>query len=122
MNPFYDLNKRLSDIAAKGEPQALTESAKPDFLDMDKDGNRKESFKQAVKDREKKVAEGGYDPTNPDSKYQAPITQPNKLPSPRAVRWEAGSKRFMPEYQAKYTLQPPLSGGFLLPRRCAIVP
>ena len=34
----------------------MDESAKPDFLDMDKDGNKKESFKKAVKD--KKVKEG----------------------------------------------------------------
>ena len=31
----------------------LVEGAKPDFLDMDKDGNKKESFKKAVKDKEK---------------------------------------------------------------------
>ena len=29
----------------------LDEGAKPDFLDMDKDGNKKESFKKAVKDK-----------------------------------------------------------------------
>ena len=29
----------------------LVEGAKPDFLDMDKDGNKKESFKKAVKDK-----------------------------------------------------------------------
>ena len=29
----------------------LNEGAKPDFLDMDKDGNKKESFKKAVKDK-----------------------------------------------------------------------
>ena len=31
----------------------LVEGAKPDFLDMDKDGNKKETFKKAVKDKEK---------------------------------------------------------------------
>ena len=36
----------------------LVEGAKPDFLDMDKDGNKKESFKKAVKDKEKGVKEG----------------------------------------------------------------
>ena len=29
----------------------LTEGSKPDFLDMDKDGDKKESFKKAVKDK-----------------------------------------------------------------------
>jgi hypothetical protein len=53
MSFFYDLNKKLAAIA--GTP--LNESkAKPDFLDKDHDGNRKESFKQAVKDAE--VSEG----------------------------------------------------------------
>jgi hypothetical protein len=33
------------------------ESAKPDFLDVDKDGNKKEAFKKAVKDK-KEVEEG----------------------------------------------------------------
>ena len=32
----------------------LTEGSKPDFLDMDKDGDKKESFKKAVKDKEDK--------------------------------------------------------------------
>lgn len=38
----------------------LEEDAKPDFLDVDKDGDEKESFKKAVKDKEtkKKVKEG----------------------------------------------------------------
>ena len=33
--------------------QSLTEGAKPDFLDMDKDGDKKESFKKAVSDKKK---------------------------------------------------------------------
>jgi hypothetical protein len=39
---------------------AVDEAAKPDFLDVDKDKNKKESFKKAVKDKEakKKVSEG----------------------------------------------------------------
>jgi len=54
MTFFYDLNKKLSDLAAR---QTLNEGkAKPDFLDIDKDGNKKETFKKAVADKE--VAEG----------------------------------------------------------------
>jgi hypothetical protein len=33
----------------------MQEAAKPDFLDMDKDGNKKETMKKAVKDNDKKV-------------------------------------------------------------------
>ena len=41
-------------MAALAGKQDLVEgkNAKPDFLDVDKDGNKKESFKQAVKDKE----------------------------------------------------------------------
>lgn len=35
----------------------LDESAKPDFLDMDKDGNKKESMKKAIKDKKVKESE-----------------------------------------------------------------
>jgi hypothetical protein len=38
--------------AADKEDDDLDESAKPDFLDVDKDGDKKEPFKKAVKDKE----------------------------------------------------------------------
>ena len=40
--------------------QSLTEGSKPDFLDVDKDGDEKESFKKALKDKKskKEVTEG----------------------------------------------------------------
>ena len=44
----------------------LVEGAKPDFLDMDKDGNKKESFKKAVKDKEK----GGKEDCGCDTKKE----------------------------------------------------
>jgi len=53
MTFFYDLNKKLAGLVQLNEGKA-----KPDFLDVDKDGNKKESFKQAVKDKEQEVAEG----------------------------------------------------------------
>lgn len=51
MTFFYDLNKRMAELANK---QTLSEgkSAKPDFLDIDKDGNKTEPMKKAVKDKE----------------------------------------------------------------------
>ena len=48
------LGSRAKAAAKAGHP--FKESAKPDFLDMDKDGNKKEPMKKAVKD--KKVKEG----------------------------------------------------------------
>jgi hypothetical protein len=50
MTFFYDLNKRLADLAKK-QTLAEDKGAKPDFLDMDKDGNKKEPMKKAVADK-----------------------------------------------------------------------
>jgi Ca2+-binding EF-hand superfamily protein len=41
----------------KDRKEKKTEGAKPDFLDMDKDGDKKEPMKKAVKDKEEKVDE-----------------------------------------------------------------
>ena len=58
MTFFYDLNKKLDSIRAKPETthQQLSEGKKPDFLDLDKDGNKTEPMKKAAK--EKTVDEG----------------------------------------------------------------
>jgi hypothetical protein len=57
MTFFYDLNKRMAALANK---QTLAEgkSAKPDFLDIDDDGDRKEPMKKAAK--EKNIDEADY--------------------------------------------------------------
>jgi hypothetical protein len=53
-----DFKKILDKLTHLGGKQTLNESAKPDFLDIDKDGNKKEPFKKAVADRkEHKVTE-----------------------------------------------------------------
>ena len=60
---------KFQKAAAAGKK--LGEAAKPDFLDVDSDGNKKETFKKAVKDKEaKKVEESGgpyelYNPKHP---------------------------------------------------------
>jgi len=41
-----------------GRSQATFEGAKPDYIDLDKDGNKKESMKKAAKDKKKTVKEG----------------------------------------------------------------
>jgi hypothetical protein len=41
----------------KGLPKKVKEGGKPDFLDLDKDGDRKEPMKKASKDKEEKVDE-----------------------------------------------------------------
>jgi len=46
----------------KEDKEEVDEAAKPDFLDLDKDGNKKESMKKAAKDKEdkKEVKEGTW--------------------------------------------------------------
>ena len=41
-----------------GRSQGVLEGAKPDYIDLDKDGNKKESMKKAAQDKKKKVKEG----------------------------------------------------------------
>jgi hypothetical protein len=48
MTFFYDLNKKLAGLVQLNEGK----KAKPDFLDVDQDGNKEEPMKQALKDKE----------------------------------------------------------------------
>jgi hypothetical protein len=60
----YQKNKLFLDVlnAEISERENIAEKAKPDFLDMDKDGNKKEPMKKAVADKKKKpVKEGAED-------------------------------------------------------------
>ena len=58
----------------------LVEGAKPDFLDMDKDGNKKETFKKAVKDKEKGCKDCGEEDCGCDTKKEGfePMTAARK--------------------------------------------
>jgi hypothetical protein len=58
MTFFYDLNARLNAIADKPVKQNLNEGAKPDFLDLDRDGNKKEPMKSAAKSAPKSGGKG----------------------------------------------------------------
>ena len=44
---------KKADLDGDGDMETVREGAKPDFLDVDKDGNKKESFKKAVADKKK---------------------------------------------------------------------
>jgi hypothetical protein len=52
----YQKNKLFLDVlnAEIAERADIVEAGKPDFLDLDKDGNKKEPMKKAAKDKEKK--------------------------------------------------------------------
>jgi hypothetical protein len=45
----------------KVKVKATNEAAKPDFLDMDKDGNKKETMKKAIADKKKKSVKESYE-------------------------------------------------------------
>jgi hypothetical protein len=64
MNNMYDILAKINLLEGRG--------SKPDFLDLDKDGDRKESMKKAVNDKKKSVKEGehgqGAMRLNPDFK------------------------------------------------------
>jgi hypothetical protein len=70
---FKELNEakstlcgRCGHVHVKGTPcpRPFKEGAKPDFLDIDKDGNKTEPMKKAVKDSKKNLKEGLKDFTN----------------------------------------------------------
>jgi chemotaxis protein histidine kinase CheA len=90
--------KKMYPPAAKGDNPMAVESikdrllralnekkAKPDFLDTDKDGNKKEPMKKAVADK-KKVKEATYLPTNPSER-------PTQLPNKKAYDIEKASEK-----------------------------
>lgn len=47
---FQKMGKALEDKLINFGPSIFNEGSKPDFLDLDKDGNKKESMKKAAKD------------------------------------------------------------------------
>jgi hypothetical protein len=56
-NPKYQKTKALLDVVNQEimeREEGMFEGAKPDFLDMDKDGNKKEAMKKALKDKKMK--------------------------------------------------------------------
>ncbi len=64
-NESYQKSKLFLDVlnAAISEQSDVQEGSKPDFLDRDKDGDKKEPMKKAIKDKKKKkaVKEGAED-------------------------------------------------------------
>ncbi len=73
-----DLQKKVG-VPQTGKKPGVKEGAKPDFLDMDKDGNKKEPMKKAVADKKKnpfaKVKEA--DDRVPTKKKEREITLPS---------------------------------------------
>jgi hypothetical protein len=79
-NRTYSKNKLFLDVlnAAISERADIAEAkkAKPDFLDVDKDGDKKEPMKKAVQDKKKKKTDEGIKLVNPKSGKKIDITKP----------------------------------------------
>lgn len=52
--------KKRADLDGDGDMETVREGAKPDYIDLDKDGNRKESMKKAAADKKKQGVRGYY--------------------------------------------------------------
>jgi hypothetical protein len=61
--PTHNIDTKGAGLGA-GRSQTTLEGKKPDFLDLDKDGNKKESMKKAAADKKKKVNEAAGDTTD----------------------------------------------------------
>ncbi|MHC4734389.1 MAG: hypothetical protein ACYTDW_08000, partial [Planctomycetota bacterium] len=56
MNEHYQVAKEeLKKLVAETYKEIMAEKGKPDFLDLDKDGDKKEPMKKAAKDKKEKV-------------------------------------------------------------------
>jgi hypothetical protein len=54
---------KKADLDGDGDMEAVREAAKPDYIDLDKDGNRKETMKKAAADKKKSRSTGtAFDP------------------------------------------------------------
>jgi hypothetical protein len=62
VHPIDPLEEELNQLAELAGLTVEAKGSKPDFLDVDKDGDKEESFKKAVKDKEDKVDEAKLDP------------------------------------------------------------
>lgn len=71
-----EVEDKYSQMAKK---YGVKEASKPDFLDMDGDGDKKETMKKAIRDKKKKVneaeAEGKMSTENDDVDYKQDVTE-----------------------------------------------
>jgi len=70
----------------------MQEAAKPDFLDMDKDGNKKEPMKKAVRDNDKKVKKTEHELGEAKKKAGKDYDGDGKVESPKDEVWGSRAK------------------------------
>lgn len=101
-NNIYDILKKMQGLETPKATLTESKKAKPDFMDVDKDGDKKETMKQAVKDKargaiaeavarvEQQLAEKymGF------KKTVAAIKKGNSADDPEAVAAAIGRKKY----------------------------
>lgn len=77
-NDTYQKSKMFLDVlnAAIAEREEIAEKAKPDYLDLDSDGNKKEPMKKAAKDAKKKKGAVSKKKTNENTSSYRPGQRP----------------------------------------------
>ena len=61
---------KKADLDGDGDMEPVREASKPDYIDLDQDGDRKESMKKAAADKQKKMSEA--DPVGLEEKKKEP--------------------------------------------------
>jgi len=54
-------NKKKADLDGDGDLENVREASKPDYIDLDKDGNKKETMKKAAADKKRHAMDEGWD-------------------------------------------------------------
>ncbi len=84
MNEHYQIAKEeLRKLVAETYKHLMAEKAKPDFLDLDKDGDKKEPMKKAAKDKKEKVEE--VDSDDAEVMDDTPALEESKQEVPKEV-------------------------------------
>ena len=73
--------KKQADLDGDGDMEQVREASKPDYIDLDKDGNRKESMKKAAADKKKgkQEVEEGWDDMLKDVEKRRSATKKGEI-------------------------------------------
>jgi hypothetical protein len=108
MTFFYDMNKKLAKLA-QGKEQLtegavldklrhkVGEAAKPDFLDLDQDGNRHEPMKQAARQAKQGVEEGKPKPFSSDDYDKFGVRKSSSFNQPPKAKTKVSGRDLAPD-------------------------
>ena len=86
MSRYKITKKRLAEIIKEEYESILAEAAKPDFLDLDKDGDKEESMEDAAEDKEEKEGDKGKKKKKDLSKVPPQLRKSMKKESMDSIR------------------------------------